>query len=217
MFRGGVKMDVIGFSGSPFPNSNIDVVIKEILKSTGLPSEFVKLSKFRVQPCAGCLKCAATNRCVQNDQMNELLDKIKEARGVVVGGFPTYFTLNGLTKTFLERWFPLKHRYMITAGKYGIAVAGGFRDGSNVHDYLVSFFKWFKMPLAGSISVPGNAPCLSCGLGEECQYSNVPLHYGSRLIDKSMFKKAGENEALMEEARKLGMAMGEKILRSTGI
>lgn len=202
---------VIGFSGSPVPNSNIDSVIKEILASTGLPAEFVKLSQYDIRPCMGCLKCASNNRCVQRDDMNGLLEKVLSARGIVVGGFPTYFTLNGLTKTFLERWFPLKHRYMLTAGKYGVVVAGGFRDAGNVRDYLTSFFNWFQMPLLGSITVPGNAPCLSCGYGEECKYSNVPVHYGSGRIEPGMFRKSKNDTALLNEARRLGGALTEKI------
>ncbi|MFZ5646791.1 MAG: flavodoxin family protein [Bacillota bacterium] len=202
---------VVGFSGSPVVNGNIDVVIKGILDSTGLPAEFVKLSRYEIRPCIGCLKCASSNRCVQKDDMNTLLDKILSARGIVVGGFPTYFSLNALTKTFLERWFPLKHKFMLTAGKYGVAVAGGFRDTDNVREYLTSFFKWFRMPLIGSITVPGNAPCLSCGFGEECSYSNVPINYGSNRIDPGMFRSACKDTALMSEARKLGKALKGKI------
>lgn len=206
--------EVVGFSGSPVPGGNIDTVIQEILDATGLPTEFVKLSRHNIQPCSGCLNCACDNRCVKKDDMNMLLDKILSARGIIVGGFPTYFTLNGLTKTFLERWFPLKHRRMLTAGRYGVAVAGGFRDTENIKDYLVSFFNWFHMPVAGSIAVPGNAPCLSCGFGEECPYSNVPAHYGSDKIEPGMFCRAGREGKHMEEARRIGKALREKILAS---
>lgn len=202
---------VLGFSGSPVPNSNIDTVIREILGAASLSSEFIKLSRLNIRPCLGCLKCASSNRCVQKDDMNMLLDKICAARAVIIGGFPTYFSLNALTKTFLERWFPLKHRYMLTEGKFGIVAAGGFRDAGNVEEYLASFFKWFKMPLAGSILVPGNAPCLSCGKGEECSYSNVPINYGSAKIEPEMFRRAGQDTALLNKARELGIKL-EKLI-----
>lgn len=120
-----------------------------------------------------------------------------------------YIHLN--VRTFLERWYPLKHRYMLTAGKYGIAVAAGFRDANLVEDYLVSFFKWFQMPLIGSMSVRGNAPCLSCGLGEECKYSNAPLHYNSNKISQDMFCRIAEEKHVMERARQLGRALKEKL------
>lgn len=203
--------ELLAFSGSPIPNSNLDAVLKEILAATDLPAEFIKLSQYRIKPCIGCLKCAGTNRCVQKDDMNELLDKISTARGIVVGGFPTFFSLNALTKTFLERWYPLKHRYMLTAGKYGIAVAIGFRDNALVEEYLVSFFNWFKMPIVGSMSVQGNVPCLSCGLGEECAYSNVPLHYGTNKISQDMFCGIAEKKPVMERVRQLGKALKEKL------
>ncbi|QGP91567.1 NADPH-dependent FMN reductase [Neomoorella glycerini] len=207
---------VVGFSGSSIVNSNLDFVIQEILVATGLETEFIKLSRYHLRPCLACLKCAATNRCVQQDGMNEILAKVEAARGIVIGGFPTFFSLNALTKTFLERLYPLKHRVMLTQGKFGIAVAGGFRDATRVEEYLRYFFNWYRMNLVGSIQVPGNAPCLSCGYGEECAYSNVPLYYGSHAIKPEMFCRAGDNERLVARARELGRELGRRIGESTG-
>lgn len=203
---------ILGFSGSPIPDSNLDFIIQEILKASGQEAEFIKLSQYNLRPCLGCLRCASTNECIQTDGMNELLKKIRAARAIVVGGFPTFFSLNALTKTFLERWYPLKHRVMLTRGKSGVVVAGGFRDSAKVEEYLTSFFKWYHIEVIGSLRVPGNAPCLSCGFGEECTYSNVPLFYGSDKIKPEMFRTARENLELMEKARNLGRELGKRVL-----
>jgi len=58
-----MKPQVIGISGSPIKNSNTDRLIKEVLKSSGLPSEFVKFSKINVRPCIACLGCKKDNTC----------------------------------------------------------------------------------------------------------------------------------------------------------
>jgi hypothetical protein len=42
---------IIGISGSPINNSNTDCLIQAVLESSGLSSEFVKLSKINVRPC----------------------------------------------------------------------------------------------------------------------------------------------------------------------
>jgi len=42
---------IIGISGSPINNSNTDRLIQAVLESSGLSSEFVKLSKIYVRPC----------------------------------------------------------------------------------------------------------------------------------------------------------------------
>ncbi|GAW28038.1 MULTISPECIES: flavodoxin family protein [unclassified Carboxydocella] len=203
---------ILGFSGSPIPNSNLDFVIREILQATGHKTEFIKISHHNIRPCLGCFKCVSTNRCVQDDEMNKFLEKIIEAQGIVIGGFPTFFSLNALTKTFLERWYPLKHRRMLTHGKYGVTVAGGFRDAAKVKEYINSFFKWYQMDLVGDIQISGNAPCLFCGYGEDCLYSNVPLFYGSNRIRPEMFFQAKEDKDLLEKARSLGRKLGEKVL-----
>jgi len=55
-------MEVLGISGSPVDNSNLDRVIKAILEATELDVGFIKLSHFKITPCRACLKCVPTNR-----------------------------------------------------------------------------------------------------------------------------------------------------------
>lgn len=50
-----MKPQVIGISGSPIKNSNTDRMVQAVLKNTGLETEFIKLSKCKVQPCIACL------------------------------------------------------------------------------------------------------------------------------------------------------------------
>lgn len=40
---------IIGISGSPIKNSNTDRLIQAVLESSGLSSEFIKLSKINVR------------------------------------------------------------------------------------------------------------------------------------------------------------------------
>ncbi|MCG6878886.1 MAG: NAD(P)H-dependent oxidoreductase [Deltaproteobacteria bacterium] len=51
---------IIGISGSPIKNSNTDRLIQAVLDSSGLNTEFVKLSKINVRPCIACLGCRST-------------------------------------------------------------------------------------------------------------------------------------------------------------
>ncbi|MDK2986857.1 MAG: hypothetical protein PWQ96_2502, partial [Clostridia bacterium] len=143
------------------------------------------------------------------DDMNDVLEKIIRAEALVVSGFPTFFSVNALTKTFIERMYPLKHNKMLTRGKLGIVVAGGFREPDVVADYLSFFFSWFKMELLGTLKIGGNAPCLSCGYGETCDYSNVTIMHGEGAQIKSeMFYSFENDEDSKQEALLLGQRLG---------
>ena len=87
---------IIGISGSPVKNSNTDRLIQHVLKSSGLQSEFVKLSKLRVAPCIACLGCTKDNICKVKDDYPELAEKVKNAGAVVVGGYPPYGSIESV-------------------------------------------------------------------------------------------------------------------------
>ncbi len=59
-----MKPQIIGLSGSPIKNSNTDRLIQAVLESSGLPSEFVKLSNINVRPGIACLGCKKDNVCM---------------------------------------------------------------------------------------------------------------------------------------------------------
>jgi len=46
-----VIMKVIGISGSPIPNSNVDRAVKKVLEATGMDTEFIKLSNYKFEAC----------------------------------------------------------------------------------------------------------------------------------------------------------------------
>ena len=67
-----MKAQVIGISGSPIKNSNTDRLVQKVLNSTGLETEFIKLSEHKVQPCIACLGCTKDNICIVNDDFQEI-------------------------------------------------------------------------------------------------------------------------------------------------
>ena len=56
--------------------------------------------------CMGCGTCNTTHKCVQNDDMAEILDKMVNA-DVIVMATPVYFySMNGQMKTLIDRTVP---------------------------------------------------------------------------------------------------------------
>jgi hypothetical protein len=203
---------IIAVNGSSHRGGNIERAMKRILDASEESHEMVHLHRLRIRPCTGCLQCVEENRCAQRDDMNELLEKIVQADALVVGAYPTFSSVNGLTKLFTERMFPLKHRKMLTRGKLAAAVAGGFRDAAEVERYLRHFLNWFRFEVVSVLRLGGNPPCLSCGCGEECAYSNIPLVFGEGArITPDKFYCLEDDREVMLEAERIGKALGSAV------
>ena len=74
-----MQPQIVGISGSPFKNSNTDRLIQTVLESSGLSTEFVKLSKINVRPCIACLGCKKDNIYEVKDDFPELAEKVRRA------------------------------------------------------------------------------------------------------------------------------------------
>gem|GEM_PF-2721733 len=68
------------------------------------------------------------------------------------------------------------------------------------------------MELIGQITVPGNLHCLSCGHGDDCEQSAVPLMYGedARTADHG-YSRVEEMDETWNLSRKIGRRMGERL------
>ena len=58
-----------------------------MLDETGLECEFVKLSDINVRPCFACKQCVPDNICKVMDDFPELAEKIKKAKGLILGAY----------------------------------------------------------------------------------------------------------------------------------
>lgn len=103
-------MKVMAFNGSPRKRGNtyqlLQIVLGE-LKKEGIRTELIQLSKEIKGSCTACYKCAkkADRKChgVKGDNLNEILDKIYKADGLLVGS-PTWFSnVSGYAKNFMDR------------------------------------------------------------------------------------------------------------------
>lgn len=100
---------VLIISSSPRKGGNSDVLcdrFAEGAKENGNQVEKVFIASKNINYCLGCGACAATSRCVQKDDMEEILDKMVNA-DVIVLATPVYFySMDGQLKTFIDRTVP---------------------------------------------------------------------------------------------------------------
>ncbi|MEA4901986.1 flavodoxin family protein [Desulfitobacterium sp.] len=97
---------VLLLSGSPRPEGNTFQVLNECLKvieNHGVEAEIISLAGKKTQSCIACGKCAELKKCVLKDDVNEIIDKLRNAQGFIVGS-PVYFgTARGDLMSVLQR------------------------------------------------------------------------------------------------------------------
>ena len=97
---------VLLISGSPRSEGNTFQVLSEcakVIKDNGLEAEVITLAGKKIESCIACGKCAELKKCVLKDDLNDILTKVKEAEGFIVGS-PVYFgTARGDIMSLLQR------------------------------------------------------------------------------------------------------------------
>ncbi len=207
-----MSLQVLGVSGSPIANSNTDRMVKGILEASGLDYEFVKLSAKKISPCRACRLCVPDNICKTKDDFPALAEKVKEARGLVIGGYTPYGILDGWTKAFLERLWSMRHVNNLNRGKFAITVVTGISPLSVYlnSEMMAREILIERMWLLGQVKVRGNVPCLTCGKGDVCRMSGVSPLFGEEAAASADLCVRVEDQAkLWKKAQRLGQFMGE--------
>jgi multimeric flavodoxin WrbA len=96
--------EILGICGSARKKGNTATLLREALNATSRESELVFLSDLTVGFCTGCLSCVKNKGvCIKDDDMQGLLDKMIEARAIVLGSPNYYYDVSGLMKNMIDR------------------------------------------------------------------------------------------------------------------
>lgn len=124
-------MKVILFNGSPNIHGCTYTALHEIeetLQKNDIETEVFQVGSKNVRGCIGCGKCRESGKCIFDDIVNEAIDKIKEADGVVFGSPVYYASANGTMISFLDRLFYAASQHL--AYKPGAVVVSARRAGT---------------------------------------------------------------------------------------
>lgn len=139
-------MKVIALNGSPRANGNTMAgleVMKDILEKEGIETEIIQLGGHTFAGCRACNGCfkMKNNHCTTEDGMNEIIEKVFEADGLIIGS-PSYFSnVTTEVKAFIDRC-----GYVAMANgnplrrKVGASVVPARRAGSNFVYSAINFF-----------------------------------------------------------------------------
>ncbi len=151
-------MKVVAFNGSPRKEGNTAALIKHVLtelEKEGIETETVQIGGKSIHGCIACGKCFENKdkKCViDNDIVNECIEKMLEADGIILAS-PTYFAdLTPELKALIDRsGFVAGANGGLFRRKVGAAVVAVRRAGSiHVFDSINHFFTISQMIIPGS-------------------------------------------------------------------
>jgi len=152
-------MKVVAFNGSARKGGNTSILINLVLdelQKEGIETELFQFAGKKIRGCIACMKCFENKdqRCANNkDVLNECLEKMIEADGIILGS-PTYFSnVSTEMKALIDRagLVAIANGHMFKR-KVGAAVVAVRRAGSvSVFDAINYFFFINQLIVPGSI------------------------------------------------------------------
>lgn len=151
-------MKVIGINGSARKDGNTAIIINKVfsvLEKEGIETELIQLAGQPIRGCAACYSCFKNqdNKCAfDDDPVNECIEKMRLADGIILGS-PTYYSdVTAAMKALIERsGFVSMANGRFFKYKAGAAVTA-VRRGGAIHaiDTMNHFFQLNQMFIVGS-------------------------------------------------------------------
>lgn len=145
-------MKVLLINGSPRNNGGTANTLEEmsiVFSENNIDSDIVQITKNIKGGCIACDKCKTLKKCVFDDIVNTLADKVDEYDGLVVASPVYYSSMNGTVSSFLDRFF------RITSTKWNFKVGAGVAvlrrcGGMSTIDEINRYFLLSSMVVVGS-------------------------------------------------------------------
>lgn len=145
-------MKVVAFNGSPHQEGNTFsalTLVGEELQKQGIEFEIVHVGNKVIRGCMACMGCInnQNERCVINDEVNDWIQKMKNADGIILASPVHYAGIPGTMKSFLDRaFFVSSVNGAMLRNKVGAtAVAVRRSGGSSTFDSLNHYVLYSEM------------------------------------------------------------------------
>ena len=141
-------MKVVGFNGSARKKGNTAGALSTVfaeLEKAGIETEMILVGKEKIQGCIACHGCVKNQdeACsIKDDPVNEWIQKIKAADGILFGS-PVHFSgVAGTMKSFLDRAFFVSSvngglfRHKVGAAVAAVRRSGGISTVETLNHYI---------------------------------------------------------------------------------
>ncbi len=139
-------MKVLAIVGSPRLNGNTNYLVDQALEEAaklGAHTEKIVLSQYEVNPCIGHDECASFDCCLQKDDAGWILERFREADGVILATPVYYYNVSAQMKAFIDRnYFLYKHDRKYRARVVGIIVVAEMEAIEDTLYTLKQFINW---------------------------------------------------------------------------
>ena len=140
-------MKTIAFNGSPKKNGNTYHAIKMVtdeLEAEGIETEIIHVGNKAIRGCLACGQCAKkkNEQCVQDDEVNGWIQKMKEADGIILGSPVHFSAIGGTMKSFLDRAYYVTSvnnsmlRHKVGAAVVAVRRSGGLPTFNQLNNFL---------------------------------------------------------------------------------
>lgn len=128
-------MNVLVFLGSPRKGGNSEVLTEAVLKgvrAAGGTPEIIRLCELKFSPCISCGGCNKTGKCVVEDDMTPLYDKILATDLIIVASPIFFYGITAQAKAFIDRTQALWNRKSLLMKK------GEWQDNPDRRGFFIS-------------------------------------------------------------------------------
>jgi multimeric flavodoxin WrbA len=142
-------MKVVAINGSPHKEGNTFQalsIVGKLLTDNGVDFEVVHIGNKAIHGCTGCGQCFRNRdeKCsMKDDGVNDAIQKMKEADGILLGSPVYYAGIAGTMKCFLDRAFYVAgsngglFRNKVAASVVAVRRTGGSITFDNLNHYLL--------------------------------------------------------------------------------
>ena len=149
-----MRTRILGISGSPRTNSNTSALVETALESARKEDaliEYIGLSELDIRECKHCNECYQIGKCVQEDDMNHVAERMTLSDGIIFGSPDHHATIATPLKNLIDR----TGRFLHLEGKVACGFVVGRRSGVDLALVSILFFIYVKeMIIPGGVYWP---------------------------------------------------------------
>lgn len=147
--QGGIKMKIIVVCGSPRKDGNTEIMADAFIngaKEQGHEVEKINIEDKKIAPCLGCEYCFSNDGiCFQEDDMEEVLEKIDDADMIVFASPIYWFSITAQLKCVIDRLYARARKgftVRYAALLLNSASDGVYQSAIEMFEGMCSYLEW---------------------------------------------------------------------------